>query len=124
MLAVVAASNEVKALLGDPVRVIETGAPLPAYPYLEVARHFSEPAGGVDAEASEHRVDLVVVSRDLGGAQAKEALAAVRSALTNAELVMTGWRCVLLLPVFADATRQRVGVWRALLRMKAIVETA
>jgi len=82
----------------------------------------SESAGGVDAEASEHRVDLVVVSRDIGGAQAKEALAAVRAALTAAGLAMDGWRCVLLLPLFADATRQRVGLWHALLRMKAVVE--
>ncbi len=122
ILAALAASEEVKALLGEPLRVGETGSALPAYPYLEVARHMCEPAGGVEAEASEHRVDLVVVSRDLGGSQAKAALAAVRSALTNAELVMDGWRCVLLLPLFADATRQRVGLWRALLRMKAVVE--
>ena len=122
MLAVLVANDEVKALLGDPVRVAEIGAPLPAYPYLEIVRHLSEPAGGVDAEASEHRVDIVIASRDLGGAQAKEALATVRSALATAELVMDGWRCVLLLPTFADATRQRVGLWRALLRMKAVVE--
>ena len=122
MLAVLAASAEVKALLGDPVRVAETGSVLPAHPYLEVARHSSEPAGGVEVEASAHRIDFVVVSRDVGGAQAKEALAAVRSALGAAELAMDGWRCVLLLPVFADATRQRVGLWRALLRMKAVVE--
>ncbi len=112
----------VKALLGDPVRVAEMGAPLPAYPYLEIGRHTSEPSGGVDAEASEHRIDLVVVSRDMGGRQAKEALAIVRAALMEASLAMDGWRCVLLLPLFADATRQRVGLWRALLRMKAVVE--
>jgi len=97
---------------------------LPAYPYLEIARHLSEPSGGVDAEASEHRVDLVVVSRDLGGRQAKEALATVRAALMGAELAMEGWRCVLLVPLFSDATRQRIGLWRALLRMKAVVEAA
>lgn len=122
ILAALSASNEVKALLGDPVRVGETGSVLPPYPYLEIARHTSEPAGGVDADASEHRIDLVVVSRDLGGSQAKEAVAVVRSALTSTELAMDGWRCVLLLPLFADATRQRVGLWRALLRMKAVVE--
>ncbi len=79
----------------------------------------ANPCGGVDAEASEHRVDLVVVSRDLGGGQAKDALAAVRTALAEADLEMEGWRCVLLVPLFADATRQRVGLWRALLRVKA-----
>ena len=122
MLEVLAEDDAVKALLGDPVRVGELGSPLPAYPYLEIARHTSEPSGGVDAEVSEHRVDLVVVSRDAGGKQAKEALAAVRAALMDAELEMDGWRCVLLVPLFSDATRQRIGLWRALLRMKAVVE--
>ena len=122
MLEAVAADAEVKALLGDPVRVGELGSPLPAYPYLEIGRHTSEPSGGVDAEASEHRIDLVVVSRDAGGVTAKQALAAVRAALMTAELEMDGWRCVLLVPVFADATRQRIGLWRALLRVKVVVE--
>lgn len=122
MLEAIAADAEVKALLGDPVRVGELGSPLPAYPYLEIGRHTSEPSGGVDAEASEHRIDLVVVSRDAGGVTAKQALAAVRAALMTAELEMDGWRCVLLVPVFADATRQRIGLWRALLRVKVVVE--
>lgn len=124
MLEALAADVTVKALLGDPVRVGELGSPLPAYPYVEIARHTSEPGGGVDAEASEHRVDLVVMSRDAGGVQAKEALAAVRAALMEAELEMVGWRCVLLVPLFSDATRQRIGLWRALLRVKAVVEAA
>lgn len=124
ILGVLAADDGVRALLGDQMRVGELGSPLPAYPYLEIARHTSDPAGGVDAEASEHRVDLVVVSRDAGGVQAKAALAAVRAALATAELEMDGWRCVLLLPLFSDATRQRIGLWRALLRMKAVVEAA
>jgi hypothetical protein len=122
ILAVLAADADVAPVLGDPLRVVEAGSPAPAYPYLEMARHVSEPCGGVNAEASEHRVDIVVVSRDLGGAEAKSALAAVRGALTGAALEMEGWRCVLLVPLFADATRQRIGLWRALLRIKVVVE--
>lgn len=122
MLETLTADSAVKASLGGAVRVSERGSPLPAYPYLEIARHVSEPSGGLDAEASEHRVDLLVVSRDAGGAQAKEALAAVRVALMGTELEMDGWRCVLLVPLFSDATRQKIGLWRALLRVKAVVE--
>ncbi len=124
IIAALRADVGVRELLGDPVRVAEADAPSPAYPFLEIGRHVSEPSGGVEAEASEHRVDIVVVSRDIGGRQAKQALAAVRAALTGAALEMEGWRCVLLVPLFADATRQRVGLWRALLRIKAAVESA
>lgn len=124
MLSALAGSAAVQALLGNPVRLGEAGSPLPAYPYLEIVRHMSEPYGGVDAEASQHRIDLVVVSRGVGGADAKEVLAAVRAVLTSAELAMEGWRCVLLAPLFAHATRQKIGLWRALLRVKAVVEAA
>lgn len=51
----------------------------------------------MSVEASEHRVDLVVVSRMDG----VRAIAAIRDALRAAELEMEGWRCVLPVPAFA-----------------------
>jgi hypothetical protein len=48
----------------------------------------------------------------------------VRTALGEAELAMTGWRCVLLVPLFSDAARSGVQVWRGLLRLKAVVESS
>lgn len=114
----------VAALLGDPLRLIGKGDPYPAFPYIEIARHVSEPAGASGVEASEHRVDLVVVSRDDGGDAGKAAVAAMRSALSAASFPMEGWRCVLVLPVFSDVLNAGRGRWRAVLRVKAIVEEA
>ena len=122
ILAAIAADAGVREMLGDPLRFEEAGSPRPAFPYLEFVRHESRPVGGADADASEHRVDFAVVSRVLGGREAMEAMNAVRAALTDAELTMEGWRCVLLLPVFLDTMRTRPGLWRALLRVKAVVE--
>jgi hypothetical protein len=121
ILAVLAEDADVAELLGDPLRVIGAGA-APAYPYLEVVRHQSVDAGGAGVEATEHRIDLAVVCRDSGGARVKAALAAVRAALGETELAMTGWRCVLLVPLFSDAARSGIQVWRGLLRLKAVVE--
>jgi hypothetical protein len=73
-------------------------------------------------EATEHLVDLAVVSRDLGGKQARAAVAAVREALDDRELVMDDGHCVLLLAQFTDTMRTRPGLWRSLLRIRAIVE--
>jgi Protein of unknown function (DUF3168) len=56
----------------------------------------------MSVEASEHRVDLVVVSRMDGGTDGVRAIAAIRDALRAAELEMEGWRCVLPVPAFAD----------------------
>lgn len=122
ILAVLAADEGVKAVLGDPVRVIDVDSPQPAFPYLEIARHLSEPAGAADSQASEHRIDLAANSRLDGGVGSREVIGAVRTALAAAELTLDGWRCVLLLPVFVDTLRESVGRWRTILRLKAVVE--
>lgn len=122
MLAALAADAGVRELLGEPLRVIGLASPAPAYPYLEIARHLVSPAGTAGVAASEHRVDLVVVSQFDGRARGRSAIAAMRSALEAAELAMEGWRCVLLLPAFADTLSGERGIRRSLLRMRAVVE--
>jgi hypothetical protein len=124
MLAVLAADVGVQGVLGEPLRVLEVSSPAPAYPYLEIARHLTSPAGAAGYEASEHRVDLVAVSRLDGGEASRLAMSAVRAALGGAQLEIEGWRCVLLVPVFADTLHQGRGIWRSVLRMKAVVEAA
>lgn len=106
------------------IRKAGAGSPKPAYPFLEVARHDSEPVSSAGFEASVHRIDLRVESRDPSGAAAREAIAAVRSALSGDEPEMEGWRCVMMAPVFSDFVQMRFGFWRALLRVKAILEPA
>ena len=124
ILAVLAENEAVAELRGDPLRVTGMSGPSPAFPYIEVARHESADAGSAGVEASEHRVDLAVMCRDAGGLKVKAIVAAIRGALTGAELVMTGWRCVLLVPLFSDAARSSAQTWRGLLRLKAIVKAA
>jgi hypothetical protein len=124
MLAALSADAGVSAVLGEPLRVLDVASPAPAYPYLEIARHFSSQAGSAGFDASEHRVDLVVVSRFEGGANGAGAIAAVRAALGAAELLMEGWRCVLLVPAFTDTLHGGRGIWRSLLRIRAVVEAA
>lgn len=122
ILAVLAADAGVAASLGDPLRVLALASPQPGYPYLEIARHQSQPAESAGAMGSVHVIDLVVMSREEGGVIARAAMADVRAALRDAELAMADWRCTLLAPVFADVMRQAIGRWRALLRVRAVVE--
>ena len=122
ILAVLAADEGVMAVLGDPVRVVDVDSPQPAFPYLEIVRHLSEPAGAAGSDASEHRIDPAASSRLDGGVGSREFIGAVRTALDAAELVLDGWRCVLLLPVFVDSLRENVGRWRTVMRIKAVVE--
>ncbi|MEQ1779932.1 MAG: DUF3168 domain-containing protein [Hyphomonadaceae bacterium] len=122
ILAVLAADEGVMAVLGDPARVVDVDSPQPAFPYLEIARHLSEPAGAAGSDASEHRIDLAATSRLDGGVGSREVIGAVRTALDTAELELDGRRCVLLLPVFVDTLLENVGRWRTVIRIKAVVE--
>ena len=64
------------------------------------------------------------MSRQADGVEAETVMALVRAALAAAEPEMDDWTCILLTPAFTDTTRRRVGERRALLRLKAIVESA
>jgi hypothetical protein len=109
ILSLLAEDASVRAALGDPLRVSEAGEGRPAYPYLDVAQHVSEPRDSADAEASEHRVDLYMLSRAGGPRAAREAVTAARAALRNGTLAMQGWRCILLAPAFTDLMWLRAG---------------
>ncbi len=122
ILASLAADANVASSLGDPLRVLGVGSPQPGYPYLEIARHQIQPAESAGGVAAIHVIDLVVMSRDEGGVLARAAMADVRAALRDVELVMADWQCTLLLPLFADVMRQAIGRWRALLRVRAVIE--
>ena len=122
ILAVLAADESVAAVLGSPMRVLEVESPRPAFPYLEIVRHQSVPAGSAGVEASEHRLDLAVVSRLDGGAGSLAAVGAIRSALEAGALALGAWQCTLLAPVSADTLREGGGRWRTVMRLKAIVE--
>ena len=73
-----------------------------------------------DARGTVWRGSAVMVLT--GGVGSREVIGAVRTALDAAELVLDGWRCVLLLPVFVDTLREGIGRWRTVMRIKAVVE--
>ncbi len=122
ILATIAGDAAVVAALGDPLRIADLASPQPAYPFLELVRRTSEPFNSAGCEAYIVTIDLAVVSREEGGRIARAAMSDVRNALREAEITMDGWHCFVLTPVFADTVRQAIGRWRALLRVRAIVE--
>lgn len=121
MLDVLGADADVRAVLGNPLRVMGQSLK-PAYPYLEIVRHESVSADAAEVEASEHRLDLAIIARDGPEGEAREGLSAVRAALRGAVLEMAGFRCVLLAPVFADVVRTKFNGGRGMLRLRAVVE--
>lgn len=122
ILSALEADDAVRAALGHPLRIRDEGSERPAFPFLEWVRQESRPAGCAGVEASEHRIDLGVVTRMGAEAEGREALDAVRAALTRESVVMEGWRCVLLFPVYCDYVRTKEKGRRGLLRIRVVVE--
>lgn len=86
-------------------------------------RHQSEDAGAAGIEAQRHRIDLRIETRPAARDDAKAALQAVRDALAAATAAPAGWRCVLMIPVFADVLEARAGAsFAAVLRLVAVIE--
>jgi hypothetical protein len=95
---------------------------------IAAARARTEEATSVGDDQSSAARDpglaAAAVSRQADGVEAETVMALVRAALAAAEPEMDDWTCILLTPAFTDTTRRRVGERRALLRLKAIVESA
>lgn len=122
IMSVIVGDPDVRGILGYPVRVRKEAGDRPAWPYMEIARHVSEPANSLAYEAEEHRIDIAVMSLGKGGTDGFAAIAAMRAALNRTELSMDGWRCILLAPLFSDSLAAGVGRWRAMLRLRVLVE--
>lgn len=120
-----AADAGVKAVLGDPARFYDDPPTDAAFPYATLGRVESRASDASAAEAIEHAVTLHVWSRHGGRAEALDAIAALRVALHDAPLAITGRRLVLVLAQFADVFRSGDGrTTHGVLRLKAITEAA
>jgi hypothetical protein len=113
--------ENVRAVVGEPVRLARAGEGGLAYPFLELGRHEARPADAQDAPASEHLIELAVLSRHDGGAAAREGAAAVRAAV-EAGLAPASGRCVLALATGATTAVEAGGVWRSTVRLRVVFE--
>jgi hypothetical protein len=115
----------IQAVLGDPARVYDDPPPDVIFPYVTLGRMESRPADASGGEAIEHVITLHAWSRYGGRAEALDVIAALRAALHNAPLTITGRELVLLLATFSDVFRSGDGrTTHGVLRLKAITEAA
>lgn len=122
-----AAANDagVTALLGDPARVHDDPPPDPVFPYVTLGRVESRPAEASESDALEHIVTLHAWSRHGGRAEALDVIAALRGALHNAALTVSGRKLVYLFASFADVFRSGDGrTTHGVLRLRAVTEPA
>lgn len=113
----------VKALLGDPARIYDDPPPDPVFPYVSLGRVESRAADAASVNAIEHALTLHVWSRYGGRAEALDVVAALRAALHNAPLTVSGRTLVFLFAQFADVFRSGDGrTTHGILRLRAMTE--
>ena len=105
------------------VRVYDDPPPDVVFPYLTLGRAESRPMDASAVEVLEHAVTLHVWSRHGGRAEALDIIAALRAALHNAPLNVTGRRLVLMFVQFTDIFRSGDGrTTHGVVRLRAITE--
>jgi Protein of unknown function (DUF3168) len=113
----------IKALLGDPARLHDDPPPDPVFPFVSLGRIESRPADAAGVNAVEHALTLHVWSRYGGRAEALDIIAALRTALHNAPLAVSGRTLVYLFASFADTFRSGDGrTTLGILRLRALTE--
>ena len=113
----------VKALLGDPARIYDDPPPDPVFPYVSLGRVESRASDAASVNAIEHALTLHVWSRYGGRAEALDVVAALRTALHNAPLTVSGRTLVFLFAQFADVFRSGDGrTTHGILRLRAMTE--
>ncbi len=121
--AAAAAAPGVQALLGSPARLYDERPPDALYPFVTLGRVETQPGDAAGAEALEHVVTLHVWSRYGGRAEALGIVAALRDALHDQPLSVTGRRLVLLYVTFSDVFRDADGrTTHGVVRLRAITE--
>lgn len=121
--AAAAEDRTVRDLLGDPPRLYDDAPPDAAFPYVTLGRLESRAADSAANAGLEQYMTLHVWSRYGGRAEALDIIAALRSALHDADLLIPGRRLVFLLAVFADVFRAGDGrSTHGVLRLRALTE--
>lgn len=113
----------VAALIG--ARFVDEPAADELFPYVTFGRFETRAAAASAADALEHAVTLHVWSRHGGRAEALDCIHALRAALHDAPLTLSGRRLVFLYAVFADVFRAGDGrTTHGVLRLRAVTEAA
>lgn len=115
------ADADVQTVLG--ARIYDDHPPDPVFPYMTIGRIESRSADSALTQALEHSATLHVWSRNGGRAEALDAVHALRAALHDQDIAITGRNLVLLLATFVDVFRAGDGrTTHGVLRLRAITQ--
>jgi hypothetical protein len=115
----------VRAALGDPARVYATAPSGARFPFLSTGRGETEPADGAGANLIDHRLTLHIWGRRDDMDAVKDATAAVRAALHQADLTLPNpCACILCRVVYTDLFTGADGrTLHAVVRVRGLIQS-
>ena len=122
VMARLRADAGVSGLLGSPPRLYDEAPPQPTFPYATLGEASSTPRDSAGGAALEHGLTVHVYTRYGGRPEALDVIAALRAALHDQPLAVSGRRLVFLYAVFTDVFRLDQRTTHAVLRLKALIE--
>ena len=123
VFATLSASDEVKAVAGDPPRVFDVPPRDAAFPYIVIGDDTQSDWSTATEGGSEHALAIHVWSRADGHREAKLAAEAVRGALDGAALSLTGQALIDIRHLETTFARESDGeTIHATLRFRAVLE--
>jgi hypothetical protein len=119
--AALVADATLAALVGD--RVFDAPPRAAAFPYVTLGEARATDWSTGTESGSEHRLVVHVWSRSRGKTECWAVLAALRTALDDADLAVDGHALVSLRVAAEDVAQERDGVtWRGTTRLRAVTE--
>ena len=123
LLDMLRADADVQAVFGIPARVFDDETRRAAFPFAQVEKHESQPAGASGVSATEHKITLGVLTRFDGLSGAKAAVGAIRVAIERGSLTVPGQTVVLSHPIYVDVMRRADRrAFRGVVRIRIITE--
>jgi hypothetical protein len=122
IVAALSADHTLVDLLGA-ARIFDQEPKPPPYPYIVLGQTSTRDADADITPTDEHIVTLQVWSRARGRHEVQAIVAAIRTALHDATLSLTGHRLINLRHEFSEARRDADGItFRGLIRFRAVTE--
>lgn len=122
--AALTADATLVGLLGGP-QVFDDAPQATVFPFITLGTSSERDWGTATEDGGEHVVTLHVWSRKAGRREAREIMDAVRQALHDRELGLSGHRLINLRQEFAEARRDPDGeTYHGIIRLRAVTEPA
>jgi len=123
ILTALQADQDLQAWIGNPARIMDGELPAPAFPYIALERHETEPTDTVEHRGFQHSLHFAAYIHNRSAQTARNLVSALWAAVERLKFSLSDQRVVLVLPTYGDVLRTKnQRILRGVLRVKLYTE--